>query len=155
MQGHRLDPWSGNQHPASCVGQPKNQTDTQTDPGQAWGAAMWVFSLSHTLALGLKVSPPFSPFYRDSDPHILSECQSVSGSVLSDSAIPQTAAHQAPLSMGFPRQESCCGLPFPSPGDLPDPGIKPGCPVLPADSLPPEPPGQPSYSLLILKNLYF
>ena len=39
---------------------------------------------------------------------------------------PQTVAHQAPLSMGFSRQEHWSGLPLPSPGDLPDPGIKPG-----------------------------
>ena len=38
---------------------------------------------------------------------------------------PWTVAHQAPLSMGFSRQEYCSGLPFPSPGDLPDPGIEP------------------------------
>ena len=38
---------------------------------------------------------------------------------------PQTAAHQAPLSMGFPRQKYWSGLPFPPPGDLPDPGIEP------------------------------
>ena len=40
-------------------------------------------------------------------------------------ATPQTVAHQAPLSMGFPRQEYWSGLPCPSPGDLPHPGIKP------------------------------
>ena len=40
-------------------------------------------------------------------------------------ATPWTVAHQAPLSMGFSRQEYWSGLPFPSPGDLPDPGIKP------------------------------
>ena len=46
-------------------------------------------------------------------------------SVVSDSFVtPWTAAHQAPLSMGFPRQEYWSVLPFPSPGDLPDPGIK-------------------------------
>ena len=49
---------------------------------------------------------------------------------------PQTVAHQAPLSMGFPRQENWSGLPSPSPGDLPDPGIEPGSPALQADSLP-------------------
>ena len=38
---------------------------------------------------------------------------------------PWTIAHQVPLSMGFPRQEYWSGLPFPTPGDLPDPGIKP------------------------------
>ena len=49
-----------------------------------------------------------------------------------------TIAHQAPLSMGFPRQEYWSGLPCPPPGDLPNPGIKPGSsesPALLADSL--------------------
>ena len=41
-----------------------------------------------------------------------------------------TVDHRAPLSMGFPRQEYKSGLPFPSPGDIPDPQIKPGSPVL-------------------------
>ena len=53
-----------------------------------------------------------------------------------------TVAHQAPLSMGFSRQEYWSGLPFPLPGDLPDPGIQPVFPVSPvlqADSLPAEP----------------
>ena len=49
---------------------------------------------------------------------------------------PWTVACQAPLSMGFPRQDYWNGLPFPSPRDLPDPGIKPGSPALQADSLP-------------------
>jgi len=40
--------------------------------------------------------------------------------------MPQTVAHQAPLSMEFPRKENWSGLPFPSPGDPPDPGIEPG-----------------------------
>ena len=48
---------------------------------------------------------------------------------------PQTGARQAPPSMGFSREEHWSGLPLPSPGDLPDPGIKPGSPVLQADSL--------------------
>ena len=50
-----------------------------------------------------------------------------------------TVACQAPLSMAFFRQEYWSGLPFPSPGDLPDPGIEPGPPALQADSLPSEP----------------
>ena len=54
---------------------------------------------------------------------------------------------QAPLSMGSPRQEYWSGLPFPSPQDIPDPGIKPRSPTLQVDSLPSEPPGKP-YSLL-------
>ena len=55
-------------------------------------------------------------------------------------ATPWTAAYQAPLSMGFSRQEYWSGLPFPPPGDLPDPGIEPGSPALEADALPSEPP---------------
>ena len=55
---------------------------------------------------------------------------------MSDSfATPRTIAHQASLSMGFPRQEYWSGLPFPSPGDLPDPLIKTSSPALQADSL--------------------
>ena len=45
----------------------------------------------------------------------------------------------APLSMGFSRKEYCSGMPFPSPGDLPEPGIEPGSPALRADALPSEP----------------
>ena len=56
---------------------------------------------------------------------------------------PWTVAYQAPPSMGFSRQECWSGLPFPSPGDLPDPGIEPGSSALQADSLPSEPPGKP------------
>ena len=55
-------------------------------------------------------------------------------------------AYQAPPSMGFSRQECWSGLPFPSPGDLPNPGIEPGSPALHADALPSEPPGKPSYT---------
>ena len=51
-------------------------------------------------------------------------------------------AQQAPLSMGFSRQECWYGFPFPSPEDLPDPGIEPRSPALQADSLPSEPPGK-------------
>ena len=58
-------------------------------------------------------------------------------------ATPWTVAHQAPLSMGFPRQEYWSGLPFPPPEDLPDPGIEPGSPALQADTLTSEPPGKP------------
>ena len=54
-----------------------------------------------------------------------------------------TVAHQAPLSMGFSRQEYWSGLPFPSPGDLPNPRIESGSPALQADSLLSEPPGKP------------
>ena len=54
-------------------------------------------------------------------------------------AIPWTVVYQASLSMGFSRQEYWSGLPFPSPGDLPDPGIEPRSPALQADALTSEP----------------
>ena len=57
---------------------------------------------------------------------------------------PWSVACQAPLSMGFFRQEYWSGLPFSYPGDLPNPGMKPRSPVLQADSLPSEPPGKPT-----------
>ena len=60
---------------------------------------------------------------------------------MSDSfATPWTIASQAPLSLGFSRQEYWSDLPFYSPGDLSNPGIEPGFPALQADSLPSEPP---------------
>ena len=58
-------------------------------------------------------------------------------------ATQRTVAHQAPPSMGFSRQEYWSGLPFPSTGDLPDPGIKPRSPALQADTLTSEPPEKP------------
>ena len=54
---------------------------------------------------------------------------------------PWTVARQASLSMGFSKQEYWSGLPFPPPGDLPDPGIKLWSPALQADSLPTHPQG--------------
>ena len=65
---------------------------------------------------------------------------------------PWTVAHQAPLSMGFSRQEYWSGLPFPSPGDLPDPGIKPRSPALQADALTSETPGKPKEDILVNVN---
>ena len=59
---------------------------------------------------------------------------------------------QAPLSMGFSRQEYWSGLPLPSPGDLPDPGIELGSPALQEDSLPTELRGKPSQHLQIFVN---
>ena len=55
-------------------------------------------------------------------------------------ATPWAVAYQVPPSMGFSRQEYWSGLPFPSPEDLPDPGIEPGSPALQADTLTSEPP---------------
>ena len=58
-------------------------------------------------------------------------------------SLSEKVAGQAPLSMGFSRQEHWSVLPFHSPGDLPDPGIEPGSPALQVDSLPSEAPGKP------------
>ena len=73
----------------------------------------------------------------------INACSLVAKSCLTLFATQWTVALQAPLSMGFSRQEYWSGLPFPSPGDLPDPGIKLGSPALQADSLPSELPGKP------------
>ena len=61
---------------------------------------------------------------------------------------PWTVAHQAPLSMGFSRQEYWSRLPFPPPGDFANPGIEPKSPALQADSFLSEPPGKLSFCLL-------
>ena len=61
-------------------------------------------------------------------------------------AIPRTVARQAPLSMAFSRQEYWSGLPFPSPGDLPNPGIEPSSPTMQADALLTELPEKPKTS---------
>ena len=64
-------------------------------------------------------------------------------SVMSNCATPQTVARQAPLSMGFSRQEHWSGLPFPPPGDLPHPGIAPAFPALAGGFFTTEPPVKP------------
>ena len=72
-------------------------------------------------------------------------CKPLGGGLVTNSSrsleTPWAVAIQAPLSMGLSRQECWSGLPFPSPGDLPDPGIEPGSPTLQADSLLTELPG--------------
>ena len=72
-------------------------------------------------------------------------------SQLCPTQIPWAVTHQAPLSMGFSRKEYWSGLPFPSSGNLPDPGIQRGSPVLQADSLLSEPPGK---TLSVLEELF-
>ena len=71
---------------------------------------------------------------------------------------PWTVARQAPLSMEFPRPEYCGRLSFPSPGDLPDPGIKPAYPVVPelqvaGGFFTTEPPGKPTYNVNESQNV--
>ena len=66
-----------------------------------------------------------------------------------------TIARQAPLSLGLSRQEYWSGLSFPSPRDLPNPGIKPGSPALQADTLCSEPPGKPCVYIYIYTMEYY
>ena len=71
-------------------------------------------------------------------------------------ATPWTVAYQAPPSMGLSGQEHWSGLPFPSPGDLPDPGIEPRSPTLQADTLTSEPPGKPHIRIyMYIKPIQF
>ena len=67
---------------------------------------------------------------------------------MSDSVTPRTVAFQASLSMGFSKQEYWSGWPFPSPEDLPNPGIEPGSPLLQADSVPFELQGSPKLNVI-------
>ena len=69
-------------------------------------------------------------------------------------ATPWTVAYQALPSLGFSKQEYWSGLPFPSPGDLPNPGIEPGSPILQADALPSEPLGKSIIVLLLTLITY-
>ena len=73
---------------------------------------------------------------------------------MSDSAIPQTVAQKAPLSMGFPRQEYWNGLPSSSLGDLSDPGIEPISPALAGRFFTIESPGKPLFCLNKAVNLF-
>ena len=73
-------------------------------------------------------------------------CVLVSCSVMTDSVTLWTV-DKAPPSMGFSRQEYWSGLPFPSPGDLPDPGIEPRSLALQADALTSEPPEKPKIQI--------
>ena len=70
--------------------------------------------------------------------------KSICCKVMSDFVTSWTAAHQALQSMAFPRQEYWSGLPFPSPGDLPDPGVEPTSPALTGGFFTTESPGKPT-----------
>ena len=81
-------------------------------------------------------------------------CCSVAESCLT-LVTPWTAAHQAPLSMGFSRQEYWSGLPFPPPGNLPNPGGKPTSPALAGGCFTTEPPGKPERDFSDVINIGF
>ena len=100
------------------------------------------------MEMGMNISNAFNIDFQ-----ILFSSVQFSHSVMSDSfVIPWTVAHQTPLSMGFPRQYYWSGLPFPSPGDLLNPRVKPGSLTLQADSLPSEPPGRATEGRAIYKR---
>ena len=109
-------------------------------------------SFGRSVSLEALESPHFSGLCNQTQPKvIMSICGSNSGDSEQDKCVrlfatPWTVTHQAPLSMGFPRQDYWSGLPFPSPGDLPDPSIEPRSPALQADSLPTELRGKPQKS---------
>ena len=92
---------------------------------------------------------PFGPGLGFQLPSEKSKCQLLSCVQLFGT--PWTVAHQALLSMEFSWQEYWSGLPFPSSGDLPDPGIEPRSPALQAGSLPSEPLGKPLKQLTIFQ----
>ena len=73
--------------------------------------------------------------------------------VVSDSATPWTVAYQAPLSMGFPRQDYWSGLPFPFPGDCPKPGTEPTPPALAGRFFTTVPPGKPHSIHIYVYNI--
>ena len=72
------------------------------------------------------VAHTFIPTVKESETEVAQSCPTLCN--------PLDCTHQAPLSMGFSRQEYWSGLPLPSPGDLPDPGIEPRSPALQADA---------------------
>ena len=152
--------------PAYGSGQPFPSAGDLPNPGiEPWSPALQVDSLPaepqgkpkntgvgcHSLLQGIFPTQGLNPgllhfrwiLYQLSNKGSPILCMCVSHSVMSDSVISWTTACQAPLCMGFCRKEYWSGLPFPSPGDLPNPGIKPGSPALPADSLPSGLPGKP------------
>ena len=105
-----------------------------------------MFKFQNPFNCAIKESPPKLQFKEIN----LQHCCLVTKSYPTLYVIPWTVALQAPLSMGFPKQEYWSGLPFPFPRDLPNPGIKSMSPLSPAlqtDSLPSKPLGKPENKL--------
>ena len=141
-------PLQGNKrqlHYEVCVGRRGMKTDSSehksetTWMGDRLGGGFGLsFSLSH---ISLEIKHLFLDSYKAERQE--SESESVICWVMSHSLQQWTIAHQAPLSMEFSRQEYWSGFPFPSSGNLPDPGIEPGSLAVQVDSLLSEPPGKP------------
>ena len=111
--------------------------------------ALWIVGLQAVLFMGfsrqeywrgLSCPPTEDLPNRGTEPVSLMSCALGSGFFTTSATWEDLSGSSM---MGFSRQECWSGLPFPSPGDLPDPGIEPGSPALQADTLPSEPPGKP------------
>ena len=100
--------------------------------------------------------------FNSSTPFVKSECESEVAQLCQTLCNPMDCSLPGSLSMEFSRQEYWSELPFPSPGDLPDPGMKPRSPTLQVDALPSEPRGKPNilcnypyFHLQLLSQLFF
>ena len=130
-----FDPWSEN---TNCIMQQKKNKN-QTNPDlflnkqtKQWNSIPVLKTAIENTLIGHR------PDIKSAPSNFISEVKSLS--CVSLFAIPWSVAHQAPPSMEFSKQQYWSRLPFPSPGDLPDPGIEPWSPTLQADALLSEPP---------------
>ena len=126
--------------PVPCVTERKQKKwgrSRQSFSGQGTQRGFW--RTGNFFFLTLTLNPLEDPLNYDVHFLVITACVCVCAQSLSHAQLFAnlwTVDCQAPLSMGFPRQEYWSGLPFVPPGDLPDPGIEPGSPALQADSLP-------------------
>ena len=104
------------------------------------GSNLRLLRLLHWQAGSLPLAPPGKPYEKGESERKI-KVNSLSCVRLFVTS--WTVAYQAPPSMGFSRQEYRSGVPLPSPGDLPDPGMEPGSPTFQADALTSKPPGKP------------
>ena len=115
----------------------KNQTNLDLFLNKQWDSIPVLKTVIENTLIGHR------PDIKSAQSDLISEVKSLSCVQLF--ATPWTVAHQAPPSMEFSRQQYWSGLPFPSPGYLPDPGIEPRSPTLQADTLLSEPLGNTLY----------
>ena len=116
---------------------------TLCDPMDFSSPGSSVLGILQTRLLEWVAMPSSRGYSRVRDRNCISYVSCIAALTNSFSYLEPVVAHQAPLSMGFSRQEYWSRLPFPSPGDLPNPGIEPGSPALQTDLLPAGPPGKP------------